>query len=178
MKLADLTKEGIESAISAFYKQLSDHVAGVVLSVSRERYSIPRERRRLGPAEFPYYFAADLDLLFRFALGEAEASAAHIEGLCTAVLDLLHTAPAGRVEEDWDELSRTPLGLCVQVCRARIKLRDDDEELTSAEVGLMSGLSPQKIAAARLKSRRRKRGATFYPAPEVRALFDKEGVAV
>jgi len=177
MKLADLTREGIESAISAFYTSLSAHVAEVVFAVSRERYSIPRERRRLGPAEFPYYFAADLDLIFRFAVGEGEASASHVDGLCTQVLDVLHCAPAGRVEEDWRELSKTALGLAIKACRTRIKLRDDDALLTSAEVVLLSDLSPQKIAAARLKSKRRK-GTTSYPAPEVRALFIREGIAV
>lgn len=177
MKLADLTKEGIEGAISAYYKSLSDHVAGVVLAVSRERYSIPRDRRRLGPLEFPYYLAADLDLLFRYALGAAEASAAHVGGLCDQVLELLHAAPAGRVEEDWGELSKTPLGVAIQACRARIKLRDDDEVLAAAEVVLLSELTPQKIAAARMGSRKRK-GTTVYPAPEVRALFEREGIAV
>jgi hypothetical protein len=177
MKLSDLTPESIQGAIAAFYKELSDHVAGVVFAVARARYSIPRERRRMGAAEFQYYFAADLDLLFRYALGGAEASVAHVEGMCAQVLDLLHAAPRGRVAEDWAELSRTPLGVAILACRARIRLRDDEGQLTAAEVVLLSGLTPQKLTAAKLKSR--KRGAeTVYPAPEVRALFEKEGVRV
>ena len=177
MEQNDLTPEGIEAAISKLYQQLSSHVADVVLAVSRERYSIPKERRRMGAAEFPYYFAADLDLLFRYALWGAEASAGHVEGLCDKVLDPLHSAPAGRVPEDWDALGKTQLGVAIQLCRARIKLRADDESLSAQEVALLSGLTPQKIAAARMKKAKSK-GVTTYAAPDVRSLFIKEGVRV
>ncbi len=171
MKLSELTPSAIERAIDQFYSSVSGHVAQAVHSVSLARYSIPRERRRLGTRQFPYHLAADIDLLFRYALGQAEASAGHISGLCDTLLDLLHSAPAGRVPEDWKALADTPLGLAVLAARARIKLRDDDSALSAGDVELLCGLSRRRLSAARIE---RKGG--LYPAPAVRVWFEKEGV--
>lgn len=171
MKLADLTPAAIDRAIDQFYAGVSGHVARAVYAVSMARYSIPREPRRIGPREFPYHLAAELDLLFRFALGDAEASSAHIGLLCETVLDLMHAAPAGRVKEDWKALANTPLGVAVLASRARIALRDDDGSLTAAQITLLSGLSKHKLSAAKIT---KKRGG--YPAPAVRGWFEKQGV--
>jgi len=171
MKLSDLTPEAVADAIEVFYAQVSGHVAEVVHGVSFARYSIPQESRRIGTREFPYHLAADIDLLFRFALGEAEASPGHIETLCGRVIDLLHVAPAGRVEVDWEAFADTPLGLAVLACRARSRLRTEDGMMSGDELGLLSGLSKQKLRAAKLK-----RGPGGYHASDVRSLFAKEGV--
>ena len=171
MKLAELTPEAIERAIDELYSKVSGHVASRIHAVSLARYSIPRERRRIGPRLFRYHMASDVDLLFRFALGEAEASAVHIAGLCDTVLDLLHIAPLGRVAEDWKTLRCTSLGVAVLAARARVKLRDDDETLSATQVELLSGLTKRKLTAAKIP---KERGG--YPAPAVRRWFDKEGV--
>ncbi len=171
MKLSDLTPEAIEDAIEVFYGQVSGHAAKVIHVVSLARYSIPQERRRLGAREFPYHLAADIDLVFRFALGEAEASSAHIESLCVSLIDLLHVAPAGRVEVIWDTFGETPLGMAVRACRARSRLRAEDGMVSGDELRLLSGLSKQKLRAAKLK-----RGPGGYHASDVRSLFAKEGV--
>lgn len=171
LDLKDLTPQAAERAIDDLYAQVSGRVAEAVHAVSLARYSIPREKRRIGPREFPYHLAADIDLLFRFARGEADASATYVGGLCDRLLALLHTAPAGRLPEDWEALSATPLGCAIRAARARVKLRDDDEALTHAEIEVLSGLSSQKIAAAKLP---RRKGA--HSSTEVRAWFQKEGI--
>ena len=176
MKLSDLPQQAMADAIEQFYATVSDHVAHTVHAVSMARYSIPRERRRIGPHEFSYHLAADLDLLRRFAVGDAEASASHVEDLCTSVLDLLHTAPLGRVEVSWETLSSGPLGpiaLVIRAARARLKLRDESHALSADEVALLSGLTPQKLSAEKIK--RLKKG---YPSSAVRTLFEKEGLPV
>lgn len=171
MKLSDLTPEAIEEAIEVFYGQVSGHVAQVIHAVSFARYSIPQERRRMGAREFPYHLAADIDLLFRFALGRADASPGHIESLCARLIDLLHVAPAGRIEVDWDTFSETSLGLAVLACRGRTRLRAEDGTVSGDELQLLSGLSKQKLRAAKLK-----RVPGGYHAPDVRSLFAKEGI--
>lgn len=173
MKLSELTAAATQRAIDEFYATVSGHVADAVHAVSFARYSIPRERRRIGPREFPYHLASDIDLVFRFALGHAEASPGHIRGLCDRLLDVLHTAPAGRVREDWIALRQTPLGVAILAARARVLLRDDEEALTPAEVTLLSGIGKRKLSSAEITPM-----AGRYPAPAVRELFEKEGVPI
>ena len=173
LKLEDLTQTAIERAIQDFYKAVSTHVAGAVMIIARDRYSIPREPRRLGNAQFDYYFAADLDLLFRYALGGVEASGTLIENLIETIVDLLEIAPSGgRAPTDWTQFGDTALGGAIAAARARVKLRRQSDPLTSEEICLLSGWNSQKLAAAKIP----KAGKGQYQADGVKAAFDKEGL--
>ncbi len=177
LKLEDLTQFGIEHAIQRFYKTLNGHVAKIVMDVAHERYSIPREPRRMGAASFDYYFAADLDLLFRYALGGAEASGVLIEETCQKVLDLLELAPNGaRAPMDWSTFLDEPLGVAIKAALARVKLRRQSDPLTSDEVCLLAGWTPQKLASAKIAKVHGKKG--LYDPEAVHAVFEREGIKI
>lgn len=178
LKLEDLTQTSIEQAIQDFYKTMSSHVARIVYDVAHERYSIPRDRRRLGNAEFNFYFAADLDLLFRYALGGVEASGTLIEETFRKVIDLLELAPhGGRAPLDWDKFLETPLGVALKAAEARVKLRRLSDPLSSEDICLLSGWNAQKLASAKLSKANKKPG-TYYEPESIREAFEKEGVRI
>lgn len=177
LKLEDLSQFGIEHAIQDFYKTMSNHVAGIVWEVAHYRYSIPRERRRLGNAEFQYYFAADLDLVFRYALGGVEASGTLIETNVQKIVDLLETSPAGgRCPLDWEKLVETPMGIALKGAMARVKLRREAEPLTSDEICLLAGWNPQKLASAKIEKVSKKSG--LYEPGSVKEAFGREKVKI
>ena len=178
MNVSDLTPKVIEQALSKFYPVVSDHVQELVLLMSGLRFSIPKNQRRIGAASFEYFFAADLDRLFEFAIGRADVSASHIEGLCARILDVLHRAPAGRLTEDWELLGRQPVGAAILAARSRIRLRDENGELSGTDIAILSGVSPQKVAGAKMDRLRGKGAQAVYPAEEVRALFEREGIRI
>jgi len=178
MNITDLTPETIQGAISDFYRVVDQHVANLVFSVAAERYSIPRFPRRLGSAEFKYFFAADLDLLFRYALGGVDASQSHVRSLCKKVETILFASAATpQPQETPPEFVDTVLGTAIRAARARTILRQDDAWLSRDEISLLSGFSPQKIAGARMKSKRNK-GKVIYPTAEVRELFKRESIRI
>ncbi|MBM4321165.1 MAG: hypothetical protein FJ125_14750 [Deltaproteobacteria bacterium] len=178
LKLEDLNQTSIEQAIQEFYKTMNSHVARLVMDMAHERYSIPRDRRRMGNAEFQYYFAADLDLLFRYALGGVEASGTLIEDIVRTVVDLLEIAPnGGRSPMEWDRFGDTPLGTALKAAEARVRLRRQSEPLSSEEICLLSGWNVQKLASAKLTKAAKKPG-TFYEPASVKEAFDKDGVRV
>ncbi len=175
LKLEDLGQSSIEDAIKEFYKVLNGHVAEIVMTVAHDRYSIPREPRRMGNAQFGFYFAADLDLLFRFALGGAEASGSLVEDLAQKVIDLLELAPGGgRAPLDWSTFGGTALGVAVKAAQARVKLRREAEPLSAEEVCLLSGWNSQKLAAAKIT--KEKKG--LYEPSSIKDAFAREGVRI
>jgi hypothetical protein len=178
LKLEDLTQTGIEQAITEFYKTINAAVARAVFDISHERFSIRMERRRLGNAEFKFYFAADLDLLFRYALGGVDASGTLIEELIGKVVDLLELAPnGGRAPIQWESFLDTYLGAAIKAAEARVKLRRQSDPLSSDEVLLLSGWNTQKLASAKLTKANKKPG-TFYEAESVKEAFLRENVRV
>lgn len=175
LKLEDLTQTTIERAIQELYKTVNSHVADAVMTIARDTYSIPREPRRMGNARFDFYFAADLDLLFRYSLGGVEASGTLIEDLVTSVVDLLEIAPSGgRASIDWASFGDTALGLAITAAQARVKLRRQAEPLTSEEICLLSGWNSQKLAAAKIN----KEGKGLYEAAGVREVFMRDNIKV
>jgi hypothetical protein len=177
LKLEDLTQTVIEQAIKDFHKSMSGHVSSIVMHMAHDRYSIAREPRRMGNAQFSYYFAADLDLLFRYALGGAEASGTLIEGIASTVLDLLELSPSGaRASLNWDTFIDTPLGVAVKAALARVRLRRQSEPLAADEVCLLSGWNPQKLAAAKIQKDDTKKA--LYAPEAVKDAFEREGLRI
>ena len=174
-KLEDLNQIGIEHAIQDFYKKLSAHTARIVMDVAHDRYSIPREPRRMGNAQFDFYLAADLDLLFRYALGGVEASGTLIEELIRKVIDLLELAPnGGRAPIDWKSFSETFLGIAMKASQARVKLRRQSEPLSAEEVYLLSGWSSQKLASAKIAKTSKR--SSFYEPGAVKKALERKGI--
>lgn len=151
MLLSELTSEVIHSEIKAFYKRVSGHVAFVVKTVGNEAMSVPRIPRKMGVYQFDYFFAADLDQIFRFALGGMSASRAFILELCEAVEAVLFTNAWGvRTAPPTDYLA-SPLAFALSAARARCALRrENGPALVADEVRVLTGEPDDVLTAAGL----------------------------
>ena len=183
MKLENLRKHIIEDAIEDFYKTINKHVDRLVRIVANETYGILRAPRRHGIKEYEFFFAADLDKMFQFALGELKASPSYIKGVCNSVVTALTTNPQKQVVPmDWQEFGSTPLGLGVQAALARLTLRESEEDqmISAEEVSVLSSI-PLKDLAEELelkKGKSTKQGALSFRISDVKKAFQKENIPV
>ena len=182
MKLENLSKHIVADSIDTFHKTINKHISHVVKVMGGETYSIPRTPRKVGFKEYEFFYAADLDTLFQYALGEAKASSSYIRGICNDVETLLTKNALGQSSPlNWGEFGETALGLAIRASRSRMKLRDgEDEELMSAdEVSLLSSVSISELDELPLSPKKGKKGAAVeYEVGDVRKAFEKENIAV
>ncbi|MCA9522628.1 MAG: hypothetical protein KC609_16740 [Myxococcales bacterium] len=182
MKLENLSKHIIADAIDTFYKTINKHVSHVVKVLGGETYSVPRTPRKVGFKEYEFFYAADLDTLFHYALGEAKASPSYIRTICSDVEVLLTRNAVGKsVPLDWAEFGQTALGLAIRAARARMKLRDgaDDESMSGEEVSLLSSVGVAELDELPLEPKKGKKGAPLeFQVEDVRKAFEKENIAI
>ena len=172
MELKDLTPEVIESSLEGFYQVMSKHLAYVAKEMGNESMSIPRVPRKMGIHEFSYFFAAELDQLFRYSLGGLSAQISFVNRMCDMVESLLFTTPHGeRVTPDkgWYD---TPVGFAVSVSRARVHLRTDGAQVTLKEIQLMSNLSAADLQEDGLT------GDGPFPSEKLQFIFEKRHIPV
>ena len=151
MTINDLKPETIKEAIREFYDVASRHVTWMAKKVGNENTTIPRSPRKLGTFQFPYFFAADIDQLARFAMGGLQASSQFVLGHCETIERVLFSAPAGGsvpFPADWHEKG---VGGIVSIARARCALRrEPGEPLTAAQVHALTCLSEEDLRAGGL----------------------------
>lgn len=178
MRLIDLSERTVIDAIEAFYQECNRYVSAIARLVGNQTYSLPRHARQVGASQFPYFYAVDLYDLFAFARGRKAMSPSYVEKKCEEVLAIRNTAVCGEmVAVDWVEFSRTPLGLCILACGARISLRQEEGTLSVPQVRLLSDWTDKKLAMSGLVPIEEGDDPQFRAA-DVRAVFEEEGVRI
>ena len=178
MKLENLTKHIIDDAVETFYKTVSKHIGTITKEVAGETYSIPRAPRKMGAYEFPYFFAVELDQIFRFALGGMPAQTHYILGLCDKITEILWSnAMKKKYDVDWDSWKETPLGLAVLACRTRVKLRDEEGLLTIDEVLLLGSMDREDLNDTPLASAIDEK-TNQIPSKVAKEFFERERIPV
>ena len=151
----DLTPDAIMAAITEFYDLASGHVTRIAKRVGNETTVIPQFPRKLGTYQFPYFFAADIDQLSRFAMGGLQAANKFVLDLCATVESVLFTAPVGGrvpVPEDWHAKG---IGGIVFVAQARCALRrEEGPSLTHAQVRAVTGATDEDLKSGGLLAKR------------------------
>ncbi len=169
MELKDLTAEVITAAIEGFYQTLSRHLAFIAKEVGNESMSVPRIPRKMGTFRFTYFFAAELDQIFRFALGGLPAQKRFVLDLCALVERLLFSTPHGERVPVPDAFWNTTLGFAMRAAQARVRLRFEDQ-VSGADIALLCTLSPAELDAVGLA------GPGPFAAEAVRTVFEKHEI--
>lgn len=178
MKLRDITDEVVMKAIQDFYDHMSGFLNSIARLVANQSYSLPRTPRRLGNAEFQYFYAVDLYEIFNYARGRQQMSPSYVEQKCSDLMEMLHTTALGRrVDPDWATFSDTPIGLAILASGARISLRRDEGTITRPEVLVLSAWTDKNLERSglvRIEGVEDER----YQSADVRKAFQSQGIAV
>lgn len=181
MRLRDLSEQAVMEAIESFYENANRFISSLSTVVSNSPWALPRRPRRMGIAEYPFFYAAELHQLFDYARGRADMSASYVEGKCEQLMAMLHTTIDGRrIEPDWQTFADTPLGLCILACGARINLRAGGEGrlMTLPEVRVLASWQDKHIERSGLIPREVEDGQLHFAIEEVRQVFEEQGIAV
>lgn len=171
MRIADLTPNVIKDTIEDFYDRCSDVYTRLAQILANENAAILRRPRRVGNAEFPFFFAGILDEMVRYGLGGLQASPAYIEKGCTQIEQALSARAGGDVPFDISDLYDKPLGFVVRLARLRTRLRAGEDGYKLDEVLCLSTASQ-----ADLKKTLKELGAKSpYTAEQVKKALEQLG---
>ena len=178
MRITDIDEKVIQDALEQFYQRISGHIDQMTVTIANRRYSLPRVSRRRGHRELPYFYAVDLEELFDYALGRIHMQPAAVEERCETIMMVLFRSPSGQMASpNWDDFAKTPLGLCILACGARMLLRQD-KTLTANQVMLLASWTPKHLKRSGLIPIDPSMPEPHFHANQVVELFQQLGVPV